>query len=377
MSKGTLARLMAAASLIASCQYRGEPPDGVVTCQGNAGCPGGYRCLSKPGGDLETRFCCKTASCGVDVGVDAAPPEPDTAPSIPRDALQSRGDDTLAADGRAIGEAGLADAPPADAGPDAGTPDVPVPPDLSLPVDVGPDVEPDAGNPCPTTTRGPGLVRAGTFCVDATEVTNVQYTAFVQAKAGDVSGQIAACKWNASYVPGGDGVVWPYSAGTENHPVVNVDWCDAYAFCQWSGKRLCGKVGGGRLTSVSAASALNGQWVNACTGNGRVTYPYGLGFDRSKCNVSAPTESGSGVADVMSYPMCVGGFPGLYDMSGNVEEWVDACDKDTGAGDSCGVAGNSAFIGTMAPSELACDSTVFGSVRNTRFVLLGFRCCAD
>ena len=45
------------------------------------------------------------------------------------------------------------------------------------------------------------MVSVGSFCIDSTEVTERDYTLFLDAKKGDTSGQIAACSWNTSYNP--------------------------------------------------------------------------------------------------------------------------------------------------------------------------------
>lgn len=73
---------------------------------------------------------------------------------------------------------------------------------------------------------------AGAYCMDATEVTNADYAAFLAANP-PTSGQVAWCAWNTSYLPP---FGWP-ATGKENHPVVRVDWCDARAYCKWAGKR--------------------------------------------------------------------------------------------------------------------------------------------
>jgi len=356
---------------LAACHYDPAVPEGVAECHGNSDCPAGYACRPKPRTAISV--CCKTAGCGFieeEPAPDAATPAPDVArPDVPVTAGPDLGEPSPdAATDLPADTAG--DGPAVDLAAD-------VAPDLAAPVDLPPDLAPDGAPGCPPGKGGPGLVRAGTFCIDATEVTNQQYAAFLSAKGTDTSGQPAACKWNSSYVPSTEEVVWPYLKGRENYPVGNVDWCDAYMFCQWAGKRLCGKAGGGRLTTVDAAAGITGQWFNACTGGGRLNYPYGMNLQRAACNIDAPTDAAMYVEEVKRRPACEGGYPGLFDMGGNLEEWVDACDKDTGATDDCAVAGSASYTGALTPEDLSCHGSVFGQPRNTRYYLLGFRCCAD
>jgi sulfatase modifying factor 1 len=86
---------------------------------------------------------------------------------------------------------------------------------------------------CPGNA-GPVAIRVGaapnTFCIDATEVTNAQYRAFLAAKGSDLGGQPETCTWNTSYLPG----VWPVPPTLDGFPVVTVDWCDAHAYCAWA-----------------------------------------------------------------------------------------------------------------------------------------------
>jgi sulfatase modifying factor 1 len=349
---------------LVACHYDPALPDGVVECPGgNSDCPAGYACRPKP--DTSSSVCCRTASCGFveSESRDAAAPMPDAA--SPDRAVTTAPD---VAPGDSPGQIALdaleSDGPGADLAADVGS-------------DLASDLGPDSGPACPSASGGPALVRAGSFCIDSTEVTNQQYAAFLAAKGTDTSGQPAACKWNNSYVPSSDGLIWPYLNGRANYPVGNVDWCDAFAFCQWAGKRLCGKVGGGRLASVSAAAGLTGQWFNACSSGGRLSFPYGMTLQRERCNIDAPTDAAMYAEPVQHRPACEGGYPGLYDMGGNLEEWVDGCDKDVGSNDSCAIAGSASFTGTLTADDLTCHGSVFGLPRNTRYYLLGIRCCVD
>jgi formylglycine-generating enzyme len=260
-------------------------------------------------------------------------------------------------------------------GPDAATPDAAPPaPDAAVIPDLA---APDAGDGCPVAHGGPALVRVGDFCIDATEVTNADYAVFWTARRSgqETGGQIPACSWNNSFTPeSGGGARWPARAGDERRPVVSVDWCDAYAFCQWAGKRLCGRIDGGALPRWQAATDPGmSQWTYACATGGRSTYPYGNRFDATACNVQRPNENASILVDVASRPGCRT-EAGVYDLSGNVEEWVDACTGSAGRGDSCAVLGASAF--DQRPDNLTCTGSAYGDPRGLAYELRGFRCCA-
>ena len=224
-------------------------------------------------------------------------------------------------------------------------------------------------------TAGPAMVSiadAGvSFCIDATEVTRAQYAAFLLANGSVPSGQPARCAWNTSYTPASQ---WPPSPSEGALPVVEVDWCDAYAFCAWAGKRLCGSIAGAPLPTSDSLDFTQSRWMYACTAGGMHAYAYGDTFDATRCNTHT-----AGLVDAGSLPGCVGGFPGIFDMSGNAEEWEDSCDLDAGAGaiDTCRIRGGSFNDGTPA-STYACNvsSQSFLLARSTTTMDIGFRCCS-
>ncbi|WP_394832128.1 formylglycine-generating enzyme family protein [Pendulispora rubella] len=256
--------------------------------------------------------------------------------------------------------------------PDSGPEDAPSQDDSG--VDSGP-------NPCPST-RGPSMVQAhglgpdaGKFCIDSTEVTREQYAAFLAANVS-TSGQPKACSWNSSFVPGGD--FWP-DGGTRtgNHPITAVDWCDAFAYCKWAGKRLCGDIRGGahNIDNIKEpADADTSQIRLACTNaeDGR-DFAYGTAYDSLACN-GKDMALGTTVP-VASLPRCVGGFPGLYDMSGNANEWENSCDSsgaDAGPqGDNCACRGGS-YV--QDRDKMRCNDQ-FTCNRNYLSDDVGFRCC--
>ncbi len=214
--------------------------------------------------------------------------------------------------------------------------------------------------------RVPSLA-GGSYCIDSTEVTNDDYAAFLTAKGADTSGQPAVCGFNGDYTPSSD---WP-APSMGNLPVRWIDWCDARAYCEWAGKRLCGRIGGGPLVrNNNETNAGMSQWFNACSASGTRTYPYPGVYVGSACN---GVDFGSGTAiDVGQSAACEGGFPGIFDMSGNVSEWLDSCSGTAGASDVCNLIGGSSAVGSTA---LACGSLTSGA-RSQQAPTFGLRCCA-
>jgi formylglycine-generating enzyme required for sulfatase activity len=164
------------------------------------------------------------------------------------------------------------------------------------------------------------------FYIDAYEVTNGRFQQFVQAtgyrtQAERQSGgkvrtgvktwaDVPNAHWRA---PTGQG---SSIAGLEAHPVVQVSWHDANAYCTWAGKRL----------------PTEAEWEKAARGTDGWLYPWGNQADGATVNFcdrncpfeweDAAIDDGYGAtAPVGSYE--AGKSPyGAYDMAGNVWEWV-------------------------------------------------------
>jgi formylglycine-generating enzyme required for sulfatase activity len=211
--------------------------------------------------------------------------------------------------------------------------------------------------------HGPKAVRIGTYCIDATEVTGRDYTEFLAAKAGDTSGQVAECAWNTSYEPS--------ISKTGEVPVIGADWCDALAYCAWAGKRLCGKIGGGPLPASLVSNPFADEWFRACTHEGTRAYPYGTTRDANACNGS-DRDGGGGPVAVATLPGCEGGYPGLFDLAGNLWEWVDRC-GDGGADAGCLLRGSSyAAANNTSCTDVNTPRRDRGGQNDTTI-----RCCSD
>lgn len=236
--------------------------------------------------------------------------------------------------------------------------------------DAGVDAPPNRPNTCPEGA-GPSMVLVaadgGAFCIDSTEVTKLDYTYFLAQVAFD-AGAHDRCAWKendaAAYTPQYDN-----DPGKKEHPVNNIDWCSAWSYCRWAGKRLC---------------EAQDEWGVACSEDGARKYPYGTAYEPKKCNDCALQEicdAGDPIynktVEVRSLPGCEGGYPGLFDMSGNVATWAEGCQLST---DLCPALGGSwaerPGIGVEPAVALACDTLAYSN-RNSVAGSIGVRCCAD
>jgi formylglycine-generating enzyme required for sulfatase activity len=250
-----------------------------------------------------------------------------------------------------------------DAGSVDGTPtpgaDVDVPDAEQTGSDAGTDGASEGGSVRCPSGRGPTMVLGadGDFCIDSTEVTNAQYLGFLSAVGTD--------KTFTEAVDGGPPAICvpfpPFDASgldsNDAFPIHGVSWCDAWAYCLWSGKRLCS----GAVDDTSDGGRSD-EWSRACSNDGKNAYPYGPSEIDGACviKVSVPEPVGTAA-------QCRGGYPGLDDMVGNVAEFVDLVG---GVGFRAG--------GTWVDTTASCSTRQrSGNPENTQDFYAGIRCCAD
>jgi len=90
--------------------------------------------------------------------------------------------------------------------------------------------------------------------------------------------------------------------GQDDHPIVNVTYDDAVAYCNWAGVEL----------------PTEAQWEKAARGTDGRIWPWGNKWDNRKCHSG---ESGiDKTTPVGSFPSGASPY-GVMDMAGNVWEW--------------------------------------------------------
>jgi formylglycine-generating enzyme len=264
---------------------------------------------------------------------------------------------------------------------------------------------PDSGGAGPSAPkcpsgRGPAMALiaqegARTFCMDSTEVTRGQYRAFV-ASGEKPAALRELCKVNVTFEPVSCVVKPPPCSGPEcdTLPQVCIDYCDAEAFCTWSGKTLCGTDDGRELSTAELDDHWKNVWLRACHGLTSPTdtgtlYPYGNTYSPDTCNTADRADTGCATSPATcrltaagSLPNCHsrGAYSGVFDLMGNVWEFVYYVEDPSGPSPSV-FYGGAPYNVSFAGRVLGCDlgMSPFGAIskqEGTGSISVGFRCCA-
>jgi formylglycine-generating enzyme required for sulfatase activity len=210
------------------------------------------------------------------------------------------------------------------------------------------------------------------YCIDTHEVTVARYQLYLATSPPPITA--ADCVGENP-----EPAKWLESDWDPALPVHYTKWCQADAFCAANAKRLCGRIGGGPLdgSDESVIDATQSEWFNACSAAGTRTNPYGDGYEADRC-APGTIEGVEALEPPGSRPECEGGFPGLFDMNGNVSEHENGCSyiPPTPPGTEwedfywCAHRGRLAEDATMGCHFQRSGSTSSDSAR-------GIRCCAD
>jgi hypothetical protein len=170
------------------------------------------------------------------------------------------------------------------------------------------------------------------FWIDRYEVTNSQYAEFIER-----TGNPAPDSWiNGEFEP-----------ALSSYPVQGIGWETAAKYCEWAGKRLPDEA----------------EWEAAARGPFGWLYPWGNDEDKVPRNAISTHPVGS-IPTNRSY------F-GVYDMAGNVWEWVENPYSPRDAGEQIMHGGGSDIRYDMKTS-------VAGSPDNDSMIVnTGIRCAAD
>ncbi len=171
-------------------------------------------------------------------------------------------------------------------------------------------------------------VELDAFWIDKTEITNAQFRQFVNVTGyltdAEKTDDRQVFDFTTNNWVNMSGVNWMHPQGPgsnldglENHPVVVVSWNDAFAYCNWAGRRL----------------PTEAEWEKAARGTDQRDFPWGSQGPEGNLLNLADAELNTGwsfldMDDGYRFTAPVGSYPdgaspyGALDMAGNVWEWV-------------------------------------------------------
>ncbi len=165
------------------------------------------------------------------------------------------------------------------------------------------------------------------------------------------------------------------------HPAWMIDWYQAQATCESQGKRLC----------------WSSEWTAACEGRAHTPFPYGYQRNHDLCNMDnffiepkrpGPraqflfySKNGAEARNELarldqsvpsgSLEGCKSDF-GVYDMPGNVDEWVISDEAPAEISKWAGLKG-----GAWGHVRSQCRPMTYSHDPGFQYYFVGFRCCRD
>lgn len=112
------------------------------------------------------------------------------------------------------------------------------------------------------------------------------------------------------------------------HPVVDVSWADACAFCTWLNSTDATAVAlrtaaGPELSGATFRLPREAEWEHAARGSDGRLFPWGNDFVAARANTR---ESGLGATTAVGQVQAGASPYGVLDMAGNVWEWTSSLD---------------------------------------------------
>lgn len=166
------------------------------------------------------------------------------------------------------------------------------------------------------------------FAAGKFDITRGEWAAFVNATNRTTRG---GCSWSGLPQDSTKNIWDPNPVASwknlgfpqdDNHPVVCVTWDDAQDYVRWLSQK----------TGAHYRLLTEAEWEYAARAGTSTAYPWGDSASHEYANYGTDTTAGVGFAsgrDKWITTSPVGSFPpnqfGLYDMHGNVLQWVEDC----------------------------------------------------